>query len=159
MGGLRIIHMCSLCFADIYSKQRAFREVWMGGAPLIGDEGATGWAASLMQAQLPEPMAEPGKGARTIKLRVLPLRPWQRKVLEDSEVMQRLHLNPADTGCAGTAEVEQVEEPQPGGWSGWEELPAVTPAQDASEAAADESDLEEGQLDEDAEAEFAPEGV
>ena len=55
--------MCSLCFADPYSKQRAFREVWMRGAPLIGDEGATGWAASLMQAQLPEPMPEPGKGA------------------------------------------------------------------------------------------------
>ena len=33
----------------------------MGGAPLIGDEGATGWAATLMQAQLPEPMAESGK--------------------------------------------------------------------------------------------------
>ena len=33
----------------------------MGGAPLIGDEGATGWAANLMQAQLPEPMAESGK--------------------------------------------------------------------------------------------------
>ena len=35
----------------------------------------------------------------------------------------------------------------------------MAPAQDAPEAAADGSDLEEGQLDEDAEAEFAPEGV
>ena len=33
----------------------------MGGALLIGDEGATGWAATLMQAQPPEPMAESGK--------------------------------------------------------------------------------------------------
>ena len=72
---------------------------------------------------------------------------------------QRLLLKPVCPGCAGTAEVEQVEEQQPGGWSGWEELPAMAPAEQAPEAAADKDGLEEGQLDEDAEAEFAPEGA
>lgn len=52
---------------------------------------------------------------------------------------------------------EPMEGQQPGGWSGWEELPPVQPAQqEAPEEAPD--DLEEGELDDDAEADFAPEG-
>lgn len=50
------------CRADIYSKQRAFRDFWMGGAPLIGDEGATGWNASAMQAERPAPIEMAAKG-------------------------------------------------------------------------------------------------
>ena len=53
---------------------------------------------------------------------------------------------------------EPVEDPQPGGWGGWEELPPAEPAQqDAPEDAP--KDLEEGEVDEDAEAEFAVEGA
>ena len=48
--------------ADIYSKQRAFRDFWMGGAPLIGDEGATGWNASAMQAERPAPIEMAANG-------------------------------------------------------------------------------------------------
>ena len=47
-------------------------------------------------------------------------------------------------------------EEQPGGWSGWDELPPMEPAQEAPEQAPLE--MEEGELDDDAEADFAPEG-
>ncbi len=63
--------------------------------------------------------------------------------------------------CYGAAEIaneEPVEAQQPGGWSGWEELPPVEPAQQEAPEEAPK-DLEEGELDEDAEADFAPEGA
>ncbi len=61
-------------------------------------------------------------------------------------------------GAAETASEELVETQQPGGWSGWEELPPVEPAQQEAPEEAPK-DLEEGELDEDAEADFAPEGA
>ena len=52
---------------------------------------------------------------------------------------------------------EPAEEQQPGGWGGWEELPPVQPAQQEAPEEAP-TNLEEVELDDDAEAEFAPEG-
>jgi len=59
---------------------------------------------------------------------------------------------------AGFANEEPEELQVPGGWSGWEELPHPDPAQETAPEQAPK-DLEEGELDEDAEAEFAPEGA
>ena len=47
-------------------------------------------------------------------------------------------------------------EEQRGGWSGWDELLPMEPAREATEQAP--AELEEGEMDDDAEAEFAPEG-
>ena len=50
----------------------------------------------------------------------------------------------------------EEQEQQPGGWGGWEEMPPAAPPQKAPGVP---EDPEEGELDEDAEAEFAPEGA
>ena len=55
----------TVCCADIYSKQRAFRDFWMGGSPLIGDEGAAGWSASVLQAAATSPAHVPAEGRDT----------------------------------------------------------------------------------------------
>ena len=56
----KIPESSTLCGADIYSKQRAFRDFWMSGAPLIGDDGAAGWNASILRAAAPA--AAPAEG-------------------------------------------------------------------------------------------------